>query len=72
MVAIENPKNCPSCGSTNFDFVRPASGTSYVLTTVDQTQNPPAFHATNGIPVSLYGCLDCGVGTLHIPSLRKK
>ncbi|MBG9550025.1 hypothetical protein [Cytobacillus firmus] len=71
MASIKNPNNCSNCGSSNFDFVSPSTGTSYVLTTVDQTKNPPAFNPTSGLPVAVFGCLDCGVLTFHVESLRR-
>jgi acyl-homoserine lactone acylase PvdQ len=72
MVAIQNPQKCPNCGSSDFDFVQPTNGTSYVLTTVDQSQNPPTFNPINGLPVFVIGCVSCGNITLHVPSLRRE
>ncbi|MFU0790638.1 MAG: hypothetical protein ACFWT6_11865 [Virgibacillus proomii] len=63
---------CPNCGSENFLPVKPPTGTSYVLTTVDQSTDPATFKATSGSPVDLYGCLDCKFVSLHMPDLQRE
>ncbi|WP_416729211.1 hypothetical protein [Fictibacillus sp. JL2B1089] len=70
MESIKQPTSCSNCGSADFAPVSPSSGTSYVLTTVDQSTTPPSFLATSGLPVQVFGCIKCGVLTFHNPSLR--
>lgn len=70
-MVIKNPTKCSNCGSENLQYINPNNGTSYVLTTIDQSQTPPAFNAGSGVPVHLFGCVECGVATLQIPALVK-
>jgi hypothetical protein len=51
---------CPNCNSISTEKVVPNQGTSYVVTQIDQNQNPPSFLASTGIPVDLTMCRTCG------------
>jgi len=72
MDIIVNKPKCPFCSGPNIGKVTPPVGTtSYILTTVDTTQTPPAFNPTSGLPVDLYGCSDCKCIYLRCESLKK-
>ena len=71
-MSLSQPSMCPNCRSSNYSEISSSSGTSYVLTTVDQNEDPPSFNPTSGLPVNVIGCVDCGVATLHIPSLKRQ
>ena len=60
---------CPNCSSTKFGEITPPTGNFYAITTVDTNQNPPAFNPTSGLPIKIYGCSECGICTIHCPSL---
>lgn len=62
---------CPYCGSTKFAEIHQNPGISYVITEVNTNSNPPAFIANAGIPVKIYGCLDCGRLTFFNGDLDK-
>ena len=65
---LKPPVKCPNCGSDNFGPIRTPSGTtSYALTAINETTNPPTFVPTKGMSVDVYGCTECGVLTLHTP-----
>jgi len=49
--------------------MKPDNNTSYVLTTVNLSVNPPDFKPNNGRPVNLIACANCGFAYL---SLLKK
>ena len=51
---------CPYCGSLSFDKLISPANQSYVITKIDLSTEPPTFLATSGVPIDLYGCLDCG------------
>ncbi len=67
-MSINQPRSCPNCGSASFGSMKPPTGSSFVLTTVDQSKEPPSFNPASGLPVDVIGCASCGVATLHIPS----
>jgi len=64
-------KKCPYCGSLDFDKLTLPPNQSHVITQVDTSTNPPSFLATTGLPVDLYGCVDCGRIVPHSLSLRR-
>ena len=64
-------KKCPYCNSINFDKLTLPENQSYIITQVDKSTNPPSFLATQGIPLDLYGCLECGRMVLYCSSLRR-
>jgi len=66
---VTNPTRCSNCGSNSLRYLNPSQGTAYVLTTVDENKTPPEFNPSNGAPVQLFGCLECGVATLQIKAL---
>lgn len=52
-------EKCPYCGNMSMGILPVSSGTSYVITEVDTSQNPTSFLPTAGIVVKLYGCHKC-------------
>lgn len=62
---------CPTCNSQHMELVPPAAGTTYVLTCANTTVNPPDFLATTGLPLELYGCVECKTVIFKCESLRR-
>lgn len=60
---------CPFCGLQTCGPIVPPTGTSYVLTTVDESVNPPSFNPASGLPVKVYGCTNCKKIYLECPSI---
>ncbi|WP_251861969.1 hypothetical protein [Clostridium sp. Marseille-Q2269] len=62
--------NCPFCGALTYGEIPPTSGSSFVLTTVDTTINPPTFNPGSGLAVKLMGCCTCKKVQMECPSLQ--
>ena len=62
-------EKCPYCGSMSMGILPVNSGTSYVITEVDTSQNPASFLSTAGIVVKLYGCHKCKGIVLKCPDI---
>lgn len=65
-----NNMNCPYCGSNKIAEIQHGDGISYVITEVNINSNPPEFLPSNGIPVKIYGCLECGGLTMFNDNLK--
>lgn len=63
-------EKCPYCGNISMGEITPETGTSYVLTEVDTSQQPAVFIPTSGLTVKPYGCHKCKGILLKSPSIK--
>ena len=65
---------CPNCGKENsFDEVKPDSPeNTYVISEAREDPNHPDQIFGGGLPIRVYGCVECKILLFRCESLRPK